>query len=67
MGPVSVDTVWLTPETLLWPLYGFSFSRIDVNSWIQHMFYILLNESIVDIPEITGAEIVIKNISYLVG
>ena len=61
-----LDLMWLNPRTLLWPLYGFSFERIDVNSWIQHMFYILLNEPIVGIPEIAGAGIVIWFVWLLV-
>ena len=61
-----LDGMWRTPRTLLWPLYGFSFERIDVNSWIQHMFYILLNEPIVGIPEIAGAGIVIWFVWLLV-
>lgn len=54
-----LDGMWLTPRTLLWPLYGLSFQRIYFRSWIQHLFSILLNEPLVSIPEIVGAGIII--------
>ncbi len=61
-----LDGMWLTPRTLLWPLYGFSFERIDVNSWIQHLFYNLLNKPAVGIPELVGAAITIWFVWLLV-
>ncbi len=61
-----LDGMWLAPQTLLWPLYGFSFERIDVNSWIQHLFYNLLNKPVVGIPELVGAAIIIWFVWLLV-
>jgi inner membrane protein len=28
-----LDQMWLTPRTLLWPVYGFRFDRGDVSGW----------------------------------
>lgn len=54
-----LDQMWLTPRTLLWPLYGFSFEKIDLTYWMQVMFYALLTNPTVYIPEFVGAAIVI--------
>ncbi len=61
-----LDGMWLAPQTLLWPLYGFSFERIDVNSWIQHLFYNLLNKPVVGIPELVGVAIIVWFVWLLV-
>ena len=61
-----LDLVWLTPRTLLWPLYGFSFERIDLSNWIQDMFYALLTNPMLCIPELVGTAVVIWFISLLV-
>ena len=54
-----LDLMWLTPRTLLWPLYGFSFERIDLTFWIQDMFHALLTNPTVGIPDLVGAVVVI--------
>jgi len=65
-----LDLMWLTPRTLLWPLYGFSFERIDLTCWIQDMLYNLLynllNNPLVSIPELVGAAVVIWFVVLLV-
>ena len=57
-----LDGMWLTPQTLLWPLYGFSFERLDLNNWGEGLFYNLLTNPLVWIPELVG----ISFISWLV-
>jgi inner membrane protein len=54
-----LDRMWLTPRTLLWPLYGFSFERIDLSHWLQDMLYVLLNYPALGIVELVGAVAVI--------
>jgi len=61
-----LDLMWLTPRTLLWPLYGFSFEKTNLTSWIQDMFHILLTRPTVCTPELVGAAIVIWFASLLV-
>jgi len=58
--------MWLTPRTLLWPLYGFSFERVDLSYWTQAMFYALLTNPTTYISEIVGAVIVICFVLLLV-
>jgi inner membrane protein len=53
-----LDRMWLTPRTLLWPLYGFSFEKIDLTHWMQQIFHILLTTPTVWISELAGAVIV---------
>jgi hypothetical protein len=61
-----LDLMWLTPRTLLWPLYGFSFERIYLGNWIQDMLHRLLNQPIVVIPELAGAIIIFSFLWVLV-
>jgi hypothetical protein len=56
-----LDTMWLFPRTLLWPLYGISFERyalIDLSHWIKHMVYALFTYPAICIPELAGAVVV---------
>jgi len=53
-----LDVMWLTPRTFLWPLYGFSFGRIDLSHWIQDMLDGLLNQPVVVLPELAGAIVI---------
>jgi membrane-bound metal-dependent hydrolase YbcI (DUF457 family) len=61
-----LDMMWLTPRTLLWPLYGFSFERLDLTFWIQDMFRALLAHPIAGVPELVGLAIVIWFVWILV-
>ncbi|MCL0057975.1 metal-dependent hydrolase [Dehalococcoidales bacterium] len=53
------DQMWLEPRTLLWPLYGFAFERIDLTYWMQNILYALRTEPDVYLPELVGAGILI--------
>jgi len=53
------DQMWLEPRTLLWPLFGFAFERIDLTYWVQNILYALLTDPSVYIPELVGATILI--------
>ncbi len=48
------DQMWLTPQTLLWPLYGFAFGKLDLTSWMQNIFYALYTDPRVYVPELLG-------------
>ncbi len=54
-----LDEMWLTPSTLLWPLTGLSFERIDLTNWFNNLFHGLLNYPPLYISEIIGAVIII--------
>ncbi len=53
------DQMWLTRQTLLWPLYGFTFEKIDLTHWIEIIFHALLTNPVVYISEIVGGAILI--------
>lgn len=53
------DQMWLTPHTLFWPLYGFTFETVDISNWIPNMLYALLTEAEVYVPELLGGIILI--------
>ena len=61
-----LDLMWLTPRTLLWPLHGFSFERIDLSQWMEEMFHALLTNPVVSIPDLLGAVIIIWFVWLLV-
>ena len=50
------DQMWLTPHTLFWPLFGWSFEKgpPDLIIWVQGIFTELISEPSVYIPEIIG-------------
>lgn len=56
-----LDEMWATPQTLLWPLYGFSFPKIDFEfvSWLEGMLYTVSNNPAALIPELLGAAVII--------
>ena len=54
-----LDQMWLTPRTLFWPLYGFTFEPADITDWLQNMLYALLTEPEVYVPELLGMGILI--------
>ncbi len=53
------DQMWLSPQTLFWPLYGVAFGRVDLTSWIQRLLYELPNAPAVYTPEIIGGIILV--------
>ncbi len=48
------DQIWQDPKTLFWPLFGFAFEKMELDMWIGGIFYNLLNEPSVYVPEIAG-------------
>ncbi len=53
------DQIWELPETFFWPLYGFSFARVDLTGWTGSVFYALLHSPEVYVPEIIGGIILL--------
>ena len=49
----------LTPRTLLWPLYGLTFRKIDLTRWMQKTFYALHTDLAVCVPELVGVVILV--------
>jgi membrane-bound metal-dependent hydrolase YbcI (DUF457 family) len=53
------DQMWLYPQTLLWPGYGFAFEKLDLTYWAQNILYALRTDPGVYVPELIGAAILI--------
>jgi len=53
------DQMWLTPQTLLWPLYGWTFQKHDLTNWVQNILYALYTNPAVYMPELVGAVMLI--------
>lgn len=51
------DQVWNIPKTLFWPLYGFAFEKVDLTGWTGGIFYALLHNPEVYVPELMGGGI----------
>lgn len=49
-----LDEMWFTPQTLLWPLYGFGFEKYEVANWLINIIYGLLEKPKLYVPEIIG-------------
>jgi len=60
-----LDQMWLTPDTLLWPLFGWSFKKTVTGNWVGDIFDALLHDPSVYVPEIIGAVIIIFLLSRL--
>lgn len=60
------DQMRLVPQTLLWPLYGFTFEKVDLSHWLQRLLYALRSEPGVYLPELVGMAIIIWFVLVLV-
>ncbi|MCF8011876.1 MAG: metal-dependent hydrolase [Clostridiales bacterium] len=49
-----LDGMWRSPDTFLWPLYGWRFPRGVPENWIDQWIQNFLNNPFVFVPEITG-------------
>jgi len=54
------DQMWLHPRTLFWPIFGLAFERVgDLTYWLRDVWYALLTEPTVYVPELAGTMILI--------
>ena len=53
------DQIWRTPQTLLWPLYGFTFPRAELGEWVPNILTALLTSPQVYLPELGGGIILL--------
>lgn len=49
-----LDQMWRNPHTLLWPTYGFSFEKVELDDWIQGLIKALHTNPAVYVPELIG-------------
>lgn len=60
------DQMWRSPRTLLWPIYGLFFEMMDLTEWVPNMFYALLTDPQVYVPELVGAAVLVWFVVELV-
>jgi inner membrane protein len=60
-----LDSMWRQPKTLLWPLYGFSFERINLSNWLLNRLNDLQSDPAVYISELLGALILVNFFVWL--
>jgi inner membrane protein len=53
------DEMWLAPQTLFWPLHGFTFPKTDITNWIPNSLHQLITNPLVYIPELVGAAVLV--------
>jgi hypothetical protein len=58
--------MWLTPQTLLWPAYGWTFPKVDLTDWLPGMLDALVTNSAVFLPELIGGAVLIWFVVILV-
>ena len=54
LAHLGLDQMWLQAETLLWPLFGWSFPKGDVSQWLEGIVRSLFSKPGVYIPELIG-------------
>lgn len=64
-----LDKMWLNPRTLLWPIYGWGFAKLDSANffeWLPEMFHALVTNPSVYVPEIIGLGILAWFVAKLI-
>ncbi|MFC1926069.1 metal-dependent hydrolase [Chloroflexota bacterium] len=61
-----LDQMWMESQTLLWPLYGFAFEKMEHTHLLEYWFRIMHTKPDVYIPEIIGGGILIGFLLVLV-
>ena len=54
----GLDSMWLYPGILYWPLYGWKFPTRPEGNWVESSLGKLLTDPYVYIPEVIGAAII---------
>jgi len=49
-----LDQMWHAPKTLLWPIFGIGFERMETANWLGNILHALFEEPEVYVPEIIG-------------
>jgi inner membrane protein len=61
-----LDSMWRIPETLFWPVMGWSFPKIELENWVGGIWHALFHEPSVYIPETIGLAIVLWFAAYVI-
>ncbi len=49
-----LDEMWQTPQTLFWPLLGFSFPFVELEGWASNIWKLIFSDPRYYVPEIVG-------------
>lgn len=58
-----LDQMWLTSDTLLWPLFGWSFQKTVTGNYFSNIFDSMFHDPSAYVPEIIGIMIIIYLLS----
>lgn len=58
LAHLILDRMWESPKTLLWPLFGLTFERVDLTYWMSRLLQALLLDPVTYIPELVGIAVV---------
>jgi inner membrane protein len=65
LAHLIMDSMWSTPRTLFWPVFGWLFPRHEAEDWLE-VWINNLNLTSVYVPEIIGGAIVLVFIAMIV-
>ena len=63
---LACDQMWRTPQTLLWPIYGWTFQKHDLSHWLLNILWALHTDPAIYVPELVGAIILVWFVAVLV-
>lgn len=63
---LCLDQIWFSPNTFLWPLYGWSFKKRGISHWLERMLVYLASEPSIWVTEIIGGLVLAVFLSNLV-
>jgi hypothetical protein len=61
-----LDRMWEEPHTLLWPLLGWGFERVNVSGWSGQMLEQLFSDPYTYFSEVVGAAVVLVLLAVLI-
>lgn len=62
-----LDSMWLYPGILYWPLYGWKFPTRPEGNWVESSLGKLLTDPYVYVPEVIGAVIAVYYIGKMIS
>jgi hypothetical protein len=65
LAHLILDSMWLNPHTLFWPLYGSRFSEGNPSDWLSRWWSLLIGDPIVLICETIGFLVIVYFVYFL--
>jgi hypothetical protein len=54
LTPLILDQMWRQPRTLLWPLFGFAFEKVELRGWLQGILHSMYADPGAYVPDAIG-------------